>query len=360
MIYSFIVFLLLLIAIWVPAWMIANNDKDEINLYADKFFYAILLSYSLIVGLRWNVGSDYMTYYYIYNGYAAYGEIERLEIIPRYLMFFGNFLKLPFSFWFIAMALIQILFVTLGTTRKYKPALPYVLLFFLYFFLGHNMNIVRQGAAYSIVYYAFCILDKEKKKSVFFTLCWLVTAFFVHRSAIITIPFVLLIYVNRVPKVSIQILIYVLASLFGTIYLKDFILSNSTYLSFLGGDIIADRILNLEEENSIGSGMGVLFQDAICLFIFISSSNFLSKAPSLKLMYLLFLVGSSFYRASMVDQYTLRIDMFLSFFIILFGGIAIYNYRNSNKRIIGEIILFLTVVFYLYVSQTYDWSFVWN
>lgn len=360
MIYSFIVFLLLLIAMWVPALRIANNDKEEINLYTDKRFYAILLAYSLIVGLRWNVGTDYMSYYDIYMGHAAYGQIERLEIIPRYLMVFGDFLKLPFAFWYIAMAFIQIIFVILGTIRKYKPALPYALLFFLYFFLGHNMNIVRQGAAYSIVYYAFCILDKERKRSVLITLCWLMTAFFVHKSAIITIPFVLLIYVNRIPKVSIQILIYVLGSIFGTFYLMDFIQSNSIYLSFLGGDVIADRISNLEYENSIGSGLGVLFQDAICLLIFIYSDIFLKKDPSLKLTYLIFLVGSSFYRASMADQYTLRMDMYLSFFIILFGGITIYNCLNSKKRVMGQTVLLITTAFYLYTSQAFDWSFIWN
>lgn len=88
------------------------NTRRFDTLDSNINFYVSILFFAIIVGLRWDVGIDYMAYYDLVVGNNQFEtELTRLELIPRgMIIFFRNF-NIPFYFWFILMAYIQLFFI---------------------------------------------------------------------------------------------------------------------------------------------------------------------------------------------------------------------------------------------------------
>lgn len=343
---------------YFPAKKLANRKYENTNVLKQKEFYLITIVFSLTVGLRWDVGTDYLHYYDIYTSSSTlYGSVERLEFFPRIFMLLGNIYNLPYYCWFVAMAFVQIFFVTYGTSLVYKKALPLVLLFYYTFFLCHDFNIVRQAAAYSIAYFAFCQSIRGK---YIYAIFWVVVSFFFHRASVIVIPLFLLFFVHKVPNKYLQLVIYLTTSIGGTILLKYLIVRYGVYMQFLGGDIYIDRILYENNANKLGSGLGALFQQAICVLIILMSDKILNRNQKLTPLYLIFIIGASLYRPCMEDQYLLRLIQHLSFFVVLFAGITMFEIKKEKYNQIGTIATIATIGMFLLSSLSIEWMFIWD
>ena len=337
---------------YIPAKKLTNSQYINSNILKQKEFYLIITVFSLIVGLRWDVGTDYLHYYDLYISNSSL--YDRLEFFPRIFMFFGKTCGLPYYCWFVTMAFVQIFFVTYGTSLIYKKALPLVILFYYTFFLCHDFNIVRQAAAYSIVYFAFCHSVRGKYIQAIF---WIVVSFFFHKTSIIVMPLFLLFFVHKVPNKYLQLVIYLTTSIGGTILLKYLLVSYGVYLQFLNADLYIDRVLYEDNENKLGSGLGVLFQQAICVMIILMSDKILNRNQKLIPLYLIFFIGASLYRPCIEDQYLLRLVQFLTFFVVLFAGITI---KEEKLNLIGSIATMATIGMFLLSSLSIDWMFIWD
>lgn len=355
MLYSLFVHTLLLLLMYLPATKIARSHYSDSLLIRRPEFHFILLAFSLIVGLRWDVGTDYPNYYDIYTGLRD--TVDRLELIPRMLMTFGTTFGLPYYYWFIVMAYIQIFFVVYGTALTYRKALPYAILFYLTFFLNHDFNIVRQAAAYSIVYFAFCQLIRGKAVE---SIIWIVISFFFHKSALIAAPFLFLIYVHKFPNKYIQLIGYVVVTILLPLVTNALVADFGIYLGFLGGETYAERILNDEMGNKEGTGLGVMFLEFIFAITIFMSDKILTRDQKLLPLYIMFFMGASFYMTCMADQYLVRIDQYFSFFVVLFAAVAVCLLKQSKFTVLAYMATIGSTLLFLMSSLSREWMFVWD
>src|SRR3712207_2468831 len=138
----------------------SNDTKKQMWAFA-----MIMLVFSLIVGLRWEVGIDYSAYYDLLVGDVSYWAYDRLEPISRWSILFVQKSQLPFYTWFIFVAFTQIFFLVKSFRGKYAYLLPLGIFCFLAYTLSFNMNVARQGCALSIALYAYSFIRSEEHTS---------------------------------------------------------------------------------------------------------------------------------------------------------------------------------------------------
>ena len=354
MIYSLFVFIILYIFVLSFASISANNIRHKKQKWNTSTIL-LLLTFSFIIGLRWDVGMDYMTYYNLCVGNFIYdSQIERIELIPQMLFIICNKLYLPYYIWFIIMAFLQIYFIVKASFKGYVKYLPTCIFFFMVLFLGYNMNIIRQGVAYSIVFYAISFISEEQKKKYFY---YIILASLFHKSALILLPFGFLQYKGININRFIQLIIY-LSSTFSGIYIVDIIISQvEPIIKIIWGEDKYDRMLGNELENQVNSGYGVLFIDLLCIIIILFSKQILRLHENIKPYYWLFFIGACLFHPTMRLQYFLRINLYFFINIILLIAIVIKDIKNP---IINFIIYFLSICMIIVTAISSNWSFVWD
>lgn len=369
MLYSIFVFSLLYLFTLYSSNQISYSivKGNKIIFKINRFL--LLASFSLIVGLRWDVGADYLSYYYLYNGMYIYdSSFERIELIPRILMSIGSFLDLPFYYWFITMAFIQIYFVYKAVLKINPSYLQISVFVFLVFFLAHDMNIVRQGCAYSIILYAFTFILDNSKYRVHKSIFYIIVAFLFHKSAIVILPVVLLffyfeqkskytIFSQFINNKYIQVIVYLFSAIVGT-FLVDFISEEFRPLFlFLVSDDKYENIMHDDILESVSSGYGVLIVDIICITLILCSDRIFKSENKERIFYWVFFIGACLYHATMKQQYFQRMNNYFYFCIIVVCAIVLKKQNNVLPKIIcigGSAAL----AFASFLST--EWQFVWD
>ena len=116
----------------------SNRARLTNNIWSSYRIYIAILVYGLVLGLRWNVGKDFLAYYDLITGQLSDVVFSRIEFLPRELMVIIQDFHLPFYTWFIIMAIVQILFLYISVNRVSKKLLPWCTFFFyVYFWIIH-------------------------------------------------------------------------------------------------------------------------------------------------------------------------------------------------------------------------------
>ncbi|MEY8515926.1 EpsG family protein [Lachnospiraceae bacterium 29-84] len=175
-----------------------RNDKNKIKRYF--CFVLILLPCSILSGLRFEVGVDYVNYRTFYQYAAsldffsylrAYSE-GRYELEPLYQIL--NHICFIFKAgyqWVLFFSTFITLFFFFKAILKYRQKLNIFFASFIYLMMlfQPSLNIVRQEMAVTIVFYAFTkLLDKK----YIYYICWVIIGMGFHTSAIIGIPIMIL------------------------------------------------------------------------------------------------------------------------------------------------------------------------
>lgn len=369
MLYSIFVFsLLYLFTLYSSNQISYSIVKGNSKIFKINRFL-LLASFSLIVGLRWDVGVDYLSYYYLYNGMYVYdSSIERIELIPRMLMSLGSFFDLPFYSWFITMAFIQIYFVYKAVLKINPSYLQISVFVFLVFFLAHDMNIVRQGCAYSIVLYAFTFFLDDSKYRVHKSIIYIIVAFLFHKSAIVILPVILLFfyfeqkskytrYSRFINNKYIQVFVYLIAAIGGPILVNFISEEFRPLFLFLVSDNKYEEIMNDDILESVSSGYGVLISDIICITLILCSDRILKDKNKERIFYWAFFIGACLYHATMQQQYFQRMNNYFFFCIIVVCAMVLYKQKNVLPKFIcigGSAAL----AFASFLST--EWKFVWD
>lgn len=255
-------------------WMNKNSSFFLNRLFAGLFPIIIL---SLLIGLRYDVGVDYLAYKEIYETRFDGNLIDSirnsdLEILYTIISYYCYQSGMPYYIFFVVMAFIPLVF--------YYKSFKYFTYLFPYSFycivsfgvLFWYFNIQRQAIAFFILLYSIKYIVENKK--FIFLLCCLIAVGF-HLSSLYFIPFIFLFYLPRRPLFSPLYLV-------GT-YILTWICSNhiQSLLFFIIRPFLSGRYLNYEGimENWImegGSGIGLLLLHIIDI-IFILNSPFLFK-----------------------------------------------------------------------------------
>lgn len=326
------------------------------------FGFLAVCFFALIVGLRWDVGIDYMSYYAFSSGdFGADYEIERLEFFPRTLAYLTNRTWLPFYVWFVVMAFLQFYFIHKTLKSIYPPLIGWGVFFFIAIFFQEQMNIVRQGVAVCIIMYAYTFLINKKLLPY---LLFVIIASLFHKSAIVCLPLFLLSNVKIVLNRFWQYVVVAVLSLLSWRILSSVMQNVEGLFISMGyegalevaqaGDLVVER----------GSGLGILFN--YCRFaVLVYYSPMLSKKYScfgFDFFYLLVFVAMCLYPALFEAMYLQRIFTYITYANVVVLAFLMHYLlqkgRVSLSAILAYIIVFGQLIIYLHQGQ--NWQFVWE
>jgi len=297
------------------------------NIRNSRFFeYIILLSIIIISAFRYNVGWDYPAYFNLASSIDPSilftGANERIELIPKVLLYISITLKNPYIF-FIVSSLWIIIFLYKGV-EKYNINTSYSLFVFSLFpiFLMQSFGIIRQFMAISAGFYftSDFILKNNKIKFV----SGILLSLLCHRSAIM--------------------LIFVLPLLF--IINKVRISRISTYISILSVEIF---LLIINETLATGlSGFLKNILPLVGLGYYSYAVNFMATLGGQKWVYLNVMI--SIVLLFFLKNRKLRHDniFYISSIFFLIGTIAeilLTPFGHSGLRLALYYIIYLVVIF---------------
>lgn len=350
-----------------------NYQKTDGNTIArsksgNLFLIFIVLFFSLMMGLRYDVGTDYFAYQ---EGYIYNYDVGKGEIIFNWIREIFNSLKLHFSIYFSFLAFLNISFFLFAFKRD-----AFILPLLLFFLLTNEdwmfwMNGIRQAIAMCIWIYALNFIEK-KKVTIYLVLCLIAIGF--HTSAIILIPLYWILKSGKDYFKSIKVQLVLFAGAFVVqFFFSSFLEQLGPLIEFyqakLFGGTYNYSLERLREEASAtveGSGIAYLFRIVLSIVIILYSKNLKDFYSSrwFNIIYFMFFVGllaqSIFPLGSIVLTRPFR--YFYIFKGIMFAYFAYYLIKNHvpAKRLLGTaLILMFIAIFYLNIITANINSHLW-
>ncbi|WP_029903689.1 EpsG family protein [Prevotella sp. 10(H)] len=343
---------------------ISKGKKEHYWLYSG----IAILFYSIIQGLRYGRGVDYLHYKFQYEHIEVYTDYREWGFVI--LNKFFNVLDLPYYivFVFYSFILVLSLFILL---KQYREIAVYFLPIFLIVTIGHSENLIRQYIGFSFVYLSFLFLMKDRLWKCFL---FIFIGFLFHSSCVVLLPFFLLFKYIKIPFKSpyLLIAIYLVVFFFWKIeYWKDYII----YLQFLdsgGGGQFSAYIENAErwfsEEGSLGVSQSIIFifRELVSRVILIYwGAKLLDKNHRFQIPFFLFYISVIALRMAFDIEIIFRIAHWFSFFEIFVAGFVLtYTERNT---IITKCAMWFLIFHYMYsyISPflsvgSQDCMFVWD
>ena len=317
-----------------------------IILYYDKYFrqlsnsivfFGICLLFIFFVGFRYDMGTDYWSYYRVFHGVheAHVASDFGFQFLIRIYRIFSN----SFNGFIFLLAFISIYTKYLFFKKLENPFFA-LFIYIAIFSLGMGFNIMRQGMAAAVVFHAVYWAEKRNIIASFLLIC---IASVIHISSLIFLPLYFIISRNIKIKTS-NVFIIILVAFMIRFYLMEVILSIfEPFLERISGVQGIGRIamyLRIREIYAID--MGAIRRIVMCiLFIILNNKKYINNV-----YFNLYLLGTVIFILFMgygILAYRLSL-VFDVFLIPLFANIKIaYNYRN-----IAAIIVFVAISFVLY------------
>ena len=179
-----LVYILLIIAVFLitPVKKIKITEGLKINGLTAIFIIIFLFS-----ALRFDVGYDYSNYYWLIESNIKYfdDQINRIEFLPRQLIYLSNFIGFYQFFFIVTSFLITYFFYK--TIKKHSLDKTLSVLIFVCFplFFFMSLSVVRQYVAISLVFFGYKFIKDRKFWKYLFLILF---ATLIHKSAIIALP----------------------------------------------------------------------------------------------------------------------------------------------------------------------------
>lgn len=333
------------------------NDVRVRNSKAGTFYLIfIMLAFSLMMGLRYDVGTDYFAYQ---EGFIYNYDVGKGEVFFNWIRELFHSFELHYSVYFSFLAFLNISFFLFAFKRD-----AFILPLLLFFLLTNGdwlfwMNGIRQAIAMCIWIYALNFIEKKKFWGY---LVWCLIAIGFHMSAIILIPLYWILKNEKdyFKNVKLQLILFAGAFLiqysFGS-FLEQLGPLIQFYQRELTGGAYNYSIGRFKEEASSnvgGSGIAYLFRIGLSIIIILSSKKLKEYYDSrwFNILYFLFFIGllakNIFPLGSVVLTRPFR--YFFIFEGIIFAYFAYYllkSNRANNKFFgIGLLMIFIAI-FYL-------------
>lgn len=303
--------------------------------------YSPVLLFTFVLGLRYNVGVDYMGYM------ASYYNPNNTGVEYLYDLISKAFLYMDFPYYVFTSFLIFVsfmLFYSFG--RRVNGAFLFIILFlFLSTKLFLFLNIQRQSVAFFILLFSVqYIINKEFIK---FLTC-LFVAFGFHYSSILFFPlyFILknksVLGLNKYILLSLFILSFVYS--FDIInYLYEYILSIIEYTKY---EKYGYSFISWEISSGSGAGKILFFTYGFILILYKDLLCKKYEEMNLEVYFTIFVLGGILYNLSSGLILLTRLSMlFDSFYIVIMGFFCYYLY-HSNK-VYERLFLLITLTIYL-------------
>jgi len=341
-------------------YLLAMHCQSQTKSFWGFDIYIPIILFSVIFGMRYDVGTDHLTYL---RKYVDEITTERYEPLFGALTEFCQYLNLHFSIYFGILAFIQIFFFYFSFKNE-RYLYPFLIFFF---FVNEDwmpwMNIIRQSVAMCIWLYSIKFIEEKKLWKYLF---WVILAFCFHRSAIILVVFYPLLKSGRdyFNNTGIQLfllaIVFLINRLFANIVLQIDSVVN-LYSSLLGTSSYAesyntDKLLESFSENE-GTGLGFLFKLFISIIIILYSRKLkiFYNSKRYNIIYFFFFLGLLTFYVFPPGAISISrpFRFFYIFQMIMYGYFAYFLY--STRAIKGRLELFyfiiITFLGMFYLSQ---------
>lgn len=187
---AFLVYNLLLISLFVTWWFAVPTSNRPMATTLDKHLilaYSSIAIYATVLGLRYNVGTDYQSYVGFYEEISSHVSAAdvQFEIGFYWLIRALKFFELPPTALFLATCCIQMIFMTIWLRRNSFLAPWFIYFYFTTLLVFESMNIIRQATAFMIL---LCAMPQLVDRKLLQYMILVVLASTVHSSALIFLP----------------------------------------------------------------------------------------------------------------------------------------------------------------------------
>lgn len=349
------------------AWQAGNvATRKNKQVWTTLPFYLLMVTFSFIVGTRYNVGMDYPQYQEIIELGESHYYYERLEFMNRLLVDVTDSLGLKFYWWFIIIAFVQIFFIAISVKDNYKKAFPWIILCFFMLNMSFYLNGVRQGTALSCFVCA-CSFIKDRK--LYHYLVAILIGFMFHKSIIIWLPMYWIVNKEFLKDIKIQYIIFFCSIIILPILISKIINIATPILSAIGyGSQVDNFTTGQVGVISVGSGLGVALRYIrwiVIIAYYNKLKGFIGKESFVPL-YNLFFIGIILDAATMNIVNLSRMVMYCAIFeIFIFAALLYYMTKTKNQmdRIIIFILLILNFILYIILPLTtgmLKWHTIWD
>lgn len=313
--------------------------------------FASLLIPTLLASFRYNVGTDFLTYYNIYvnEGQMTFKDYLFYYNKTEYISFLFN--KIGYLFGSFNLTLFLFAFFTLYFFTKSviiifdeeQGSLIYLLFLLSYFSV--SLNIMRQILAVSITTYAIIKMTNENKNKFYLLV---ILGIFVHNTAIIMMIFKII--YNEMSRLLTSLsLKNIIRSLF---YL--FSISICTLLLF-------KQVFNRYDNYSFSTNEMLKNNSMyLSLMIFIIISLFIKRLVNQnklnRFYYFLALLGVILSSIGFFNIYAKRITIYFDVFSLFLLSQVPYTYKNSMDKEFFKIMIILIYIT-LFIIQYYFLGF---
>lgn len=299
MVKAYIVYLMLMSTL-VVIWRAKNQTTNEGRQIAHSGDPAILpmvasvILYGLLMGLRYDVGGDYLGYVFYYETNTESVQLfeTTYELGFYWLIRILHFFDFPPAALFVATCTLQMLFMATWLERNRNIASWYIFFFFTTLLLFESLNIVRHALAATIFLAALPALHERRP---FTYVILIVLATLIHKSAIILMPLYFILRHDWLPNRWLQATLLLFAFVSAPV-LKDRLFE---FLPWLASSADYDPYSNTQDDlffkkEGVSYSPGMFFALIVDLFI-IYSSQMLKKnyeKQGFAIYYNLYLVGA--------------------------------------------------------------------
>lgn len=326
----------------------------------------LLLIFSFISGIRYDVGTDHLSYLSDYKTLS----IDRYEPIFKYFTILLRSNGFHYAFYFFLLALLQVTLLYYSF-RKAKYLYPYIafVLFFGHYYLSW-MNGIRQDVAGCIFF--FSTLFIYKKQLIPYLLSCIVAMGF-HTSAIILVPlyWILNFKQDYFKNKKIQYCLFLFASYVAlkkidyAEYINpivEFFLSSSgeSYSAYSMGSIAY-----FGELTTAGNGVVFLSQLIIDLIIIAYSTRLKQefKKTSYILHYQLYFTGTFFQTLFINNLLLCRPFRYFRLFKLVMSAYLLYylfNHKTLGNFLVLILLLLLHLIMFVSLVRNVPFTLYWQ
>ena len=283
--------------------------------------------FSIVLGLRYNVGTDYLSYYFTYINQFKYTFDIRWEPAFVFLYKTLSFFELPPECLFITIAFIQILLIYKAFEDKPK-LLPFALV--VLFVSGQifgMLNILRHSIA---ILFLLCSIKYTYARSLCKFLFYLLLACLFHISSLAFIPVLLLFFLKTdifFDRIWVQLIIFAACVIFRDVIYNN-ILQAFLFIMLMNSASAEELTAFGGIETEMGSGVGRILNWSIFICLAVVSPV-LSKRFGISYL--------QYYRVYYAGQ-----------LFLVIAGVDMNLRRIAGCYTIASLVIFSFLFYYLY------------
>lgn len=320
--------------------LLEKNNKKRINI-KNLHFILLVLILLLISGTRYYVGTDYMSYLGEYERTRfSLSKIENifqiflLDYPQEPTLYIIYWLSNTFNYAILFYAIISIVPKAIVLKKNVGYPIMGMFIYFLDFYLGCDMGVIRQCAAMSVILWSFTYIKRKNIKG--YIIC-IIIAFLFHKSALLFAPAYLVNYFDLSPKK--MSLIATISVAFSKI---DFSSIINSVLEYIPDFLLGKYALRTFEMESVNFGITTLYR-IVLFWIFsfiiakILNSNVLNN-DNKRVVYIsykiMFLGTCGFYIFRSVYSISGRGMYYYFIFEIILISLLLMSLKSAKERLL--------------------------